>query len=159
VYELRNEIFIFLKEESHALATTFENEVSLTQLAYLYDIFAKLNQFNISLQGKDTHLLQLHDKITAFKKNTVVKTDLLIKNERCDNLPLLKSHLNSQSDNLSLQNTDECDMKTVMCSHLDALISQFEKYFSEDMEKHNWIRNPFVDNANAPQGFTSLEAE
>ena len=27
------------------------------------------------------------------------------------------------------------------------------------MEKHNWIRNPFVDNANAPQGFTSLEAE
>ena len=50
-------------------------------------------------------------------------------------------------------------MKTVMCSHLDALISHFEKYFSEDMEKYNWIRNPFVDNANASQGFTSLEAE
>jgi len=43
VYELRNEIFIFLKEENHALATTFEDEVFLTQLAYLYDIFAKLN--------------------------------------------------------------------------------------------------------------------
>ena len=27
------------------------------------------------------------------------------------------------------------------------------------MEKHNWIRNPFVDNRNASQGFTSLEAE
>ena len=48
-------------------------------------------------------------------------------------------------------------MKTVMC--LDALISHFEKYFSEDMEKYNWIRNPFLDNANAPQGFTSLEGE
>ena len=46
-----------------------------------------------------------------------------------------------------------------MCSQLDALISHFEKYFSEDMEKHNWIRNPFVDNANASQEFTSLEAE
>ena len=46
-----------------------------------------------------------------------------------------------------------------MCSHLDALISHFEKYFSQDMEKDNWIRNHFVDNANAPQGFTSLEAE
>ena len=59
-----------------------------------------------------------------------------------------------------LQNTDECDMKTVMCSHLNALISHFEKYFSEDMEKYryNWIRNPFVDNANAAQGFTFLEA-
>ena len=46
-----------------------------------------------------------------------------------------------------------------MCSHLDALILHFEKYFSEDMEKHNWIRNPFVNNANLPQGSTSLEAE
>ena len=27
------------------------------------------------------------------------------------------------------------------------------------MEKHDWIRNPFVDNTNAPQGFTSVEAE
>ena len=50
-------------------------------------------------------------------------------------------------------------MKTVMCSHLDALISHFEKYFFEDMEKHNWIKNPFVNNPNASQGFTSLEAE
>ena len=58
-----------------------------------------------------------------------------------------------------MQNTDECDMKTVMCSHLDALISHFEKYFSEDMKKHNWIRNLFFDNRNASQGFTSLEAK
>ena len=50
-------------------------------------------------------------------------------------------------------------MKTVMCLDLDALISHFEKCFSEDMEKYNCIRNSFVDNANAPQGFTSLEAE
>ena len=68
VYELRNEIFIFLKEENYALAITFEDEVFLTQLAYHRDIFAKLNQLNISLQGKDTHFLQLHDKITAFKR-------------------------------------------------------------------------------------------
>ena len=58
VYELRNEIFIFLKEENHALATTFKDEVIfLTQLAYHCEAFAKLSQLNISLQGKDTHLL------------------------------------------------------------------------------------------------------
>ena len=39
VYKLRNEIFIFLKEENHALATTFEDEVFLTELAYLCDVF------------------------------------------------------------------------------------------------------------------------
>ena len=44
LYELKNKIFIFSKEENHALATTFEDEVFLTQLAYLCNIFAKLNQ-------------------------------------------------------------------------------------------------------------------
>ena len=39
VYKLKNEISIFLKEENHALATTFEDEIFLTQLAYLCDIF------------------------------------------------------------------------------------------------------------------------
>ena len=114
----------------------FEDEVFLTQLAYLCDIFAKLNQLNVSIQKKDAHVLQLHDKITAFKRKLQLwKTDLLINNEQCDSFPILKSHLNSQAGNLSLHNTNECDMKTVMCLHLDAPISHFEKYFSQDMEK------------------------
>ena len=96
VYELRNEIFIFLKEENYALAITFEDEVFLTQLAYHRDIFAKLIQLNISLQGKDTHFLQLHDKITVFKRKLQLwKTDLLTNNKQCDSFSLLKSHLNS----------------------------------------------------------------
>ena len=37
--EIENEISIFLKEENRALASTFEDEVFLTQLAYLCDIF------------------------------------------------------------------------------------------------------------------------
>ena len=41
VYELRNEISIFLKKENHAHATTFKDDVFLTQLAYLCDIFLK----------------------------------------------------------------------------------------------------------------------
>ena len=65
---MENETSIFLKEENHALATIFEDEVFLTQLAYLCNICLKLNQLNISLHGKETHLLKLHDKITAFKR-------------------------------------------------------------------------------------------
>ena len=116
-------IFIFLKEENHALAITFEDEVFLTHLAYLCDIYAKINQLNISLQGKDTHLWQLHDKITAFKRKLVLwKTNLLINNEECDSFTILKSHFRSQSGNPSLGFSDKCDIKGVMCSHLDALI-------------------------------------
>ena len=39
VYELKNKISIFLKEENPAFATIFEDEVFLTQLVYLCDIF------------------------------------------------------------------------------------------------------------------------
>ena len=67
MYELKSEIIIFLKKE-HSLVTAFENEVFHFKLAYLCDIFEKLNQLNISLQGRDTHILQLYDKLTAFKK-------------------------------------------------------------------------------------------
>ena len=56
VYKFRNGVFIFLKEENHALAITFENEVFFTQLAYHCEIFAKFNQLNISLQGKEHSL-------------------------------------------------------------------------------------------------------
>ena len=68
VYELRNKISIFLKEENHAFATAFEDEVFLTQLVYLCDIFFKNKSIKHLLQGKETDLLQLHDKITAFKR-------------------------------------------------------------------------------------------
>ena len=150
MYGLRNGIFTLKKKENHALATAFEDEVFLTQLAYLCDVVATLNQLNISLQRKDTHLQQIRHKITAFKRKLQLwKSYLLINNEQCDSFPILKSHLNLQSDSLSQQNTDECGMKTVMSWHFDALISHLEKYFSEHMEKYNRIGNPFVDNANA----------
>ena len=52
VYELKNEISIFLEKESHALATTFEDEIFLIQWRISAIFFLKLNQLNISLQGK-----------------------------------------------------------------------------------------------------------
>ena len=67
----------------------------------------------------------------------------------------LKSHLSSLSGYPSLH----CGVKNVTFSHLNSLISHFDKYFFEDMDKYKWIRNSFVGNAIAPQGFTSFEAE
>ena len=78
VYELRSKIIIFLKEEKHSLVTAFEDEVFLSKLAYLCDIFQKLNQLNIILQERNTHILQLYDQLTAFtRKLRLWKTGLL----------------------------------------------------------------------------------
>ena len=129
MYKLRSEIILFLKEEKHSLIITFEDGVFQFKLAYLCDIFEKLNQLNILLQGKDTHILQLYDKLTAFKRKLRLwKTGPLKNGEQCNSFPLLKSHLSLLSGNASLQ-------KNVIYSHLDSLISHFNKYFSEDMDK------------------------
>ena len=42
VYELRNEIFIFLKEENHTLATTFEDEIFLDSVGVSMRYFCEI---------------------------------------------------------------------------------------------------------------------
>ncbi|XP_046975180.1 protein FAM200B-like [Vanessa cardui] len=54
--------------ESHEDAENFNNTDFIIKLAYLCDIFNKLNDLNKSLQGNNTHILQLADKITGFQK-------------------------------------------------------------------------------------------
>jgi len=69
--EKRN--FIFLKEENDVLATTFKDEVFLAQLAYLCDIFAKLNKSHSK------------EKIFSFC-NSMTKSQPLKENYSCGKL-------------------------------------------------------------------------
>jgi hypothetical protein len=68
MFELRQEIYIFLKEEGHKYANEFSDENFLIKLAYLCDIFEKLNALNTSLQGNNMNILKSMDKMTAFIK-------------------------------------------------------------------------------------------
>ncbi|XP_045629875.1 protein FAM200A isoform X1 [Ursus americanus] len=52
VYELRNEIYIFLTEKQSHLANTFEDDIWVTKLAYLSDVFGILNELSLKVQGK-----------------------------------------------------------------------------------------------------------
>jgi hypothetical protein len=51
-FELRQDIFIFLKEEGYKDAEYFTDADFLIKVAYLCDIFEKLNSLSVSLQGK-----------------------------------------------------------------------------------------------------------
>ena len=68
VFELRDEIRIFLEEDGNELAHRFNNNNFLMKLAYLSDMFQKLNELNLQMQGSSTHLPQLADKITSFTR-------------------------------------------------------------------------------------------
>lgn len=66
VFELREQIRVFLEQEhKYEVAEKFSDENFLGKLAYLSDIFGKLNELNRQLQGEDKHLLQVTDKISS----------------------------------------------------------------------------------------------
>uniref|UniRef100_A0AAY5KSP4 DUF4371 domain-containing protein n=1 Tax=Esox lucius TaxID=8010 RepID=A0AAY5KSP4_ESOLU len=66
--ELRAEVHTSLSEQRSPYATLFEDKDWLAKLCYLADIFSKLNELNVCLQGKDTHVLNLYDKVGGFLK-------------------------------------------------------------------------------------------
>ncbi len=68
LFELRDEVASFLSEHGSSFAIYFANTTWLAQLAYLADIFIKMNELNMSLQGKDTNILNLYDKVAGFQK-------------------------------------------------------------------------------------------
>jgi hypothetical protein len=68
LFELRSEVHIFLSVTTSDLSNRFSDEMWLSRLAYLEDIFCRLNELNKSLQGFCTIPFSVHDKTKAFRK-------------------------------------------------------------------------------------------
>ncbi len=58
----------FLTGHLHPLAVVFEDAKWVARLAYLADVLTKLNELNLSLQGKESHILKMYDKVKGFTK-------------------------------------------------------------------------------------------
>jgi hypothetical protein len=67
VFQLSEEIAIFLSEKETSLANYFSDVSWLQQLAYLADVFNKLNEFNLSMQGRSITVLTAEDKVASMK--------------------------------------------------------------------------------------------
>jgi len=104
-FELREEIFVFLKEEKHIRADDFANDVFKLKLAYLCDLFEKFNSLNLSLQGKNMHYLKSMEKILAFIKKLRLWKSKMSGCMQNDSFPVLKNLLLSSQDVSSLQST------------------------------------------------------
>ena len=62
-----DELQAFLQQENSNFADCLAENEFLLKLAYLCDVFAKLNKLNISMQGLDKNMLDVSDKIATFK--------------------------------------------------------------------------------------------
>uniref|UniRef100_A0A8C5A3P1 DUF4371 domain-containing protein n=1 Tax=Gadus morhua TaxID=8049 RepID=A0A8C5A3P1_GADMO len=69
VLELRTSVreFLLLQKRTE-LAALFSDNVWITKLANLTDIFAELNKLNSSMQGRNTYAFQLYDRMEGFVK-------------------------------------------------------------------------------------------
>ena len=66
LYELRGEVKLFLTKIKSDLAKHLDDTVWLASLFYLVDIFDRLNGLNLFLQGRETHIWLLVDRVDAF---------------------------------------------------------------------------------------------
>jgi hypothetical protein len=68
LFELKAEVAVFLTEIKCELIKYFQDKLWICRLTYLCDIFDKINNLNLQLQGFNKNILILHNKVQAFKK-------------------------------------------------------------------------------------------
>ena len=69
LFELREELLMFLGDHNAELASIMADKIWLSKVAYLADIFNKLNKLNLSLQGRNSNILFSHEKLKPLRKN------------------------------------------------------------------------------------------
>uniref|UniRef100_A0A8C1WF61 DUF4371 domain-containing protein n=1 Tax=Cyprinus carpio TaxID=7962 RepID=A0A8C1WF61_CYPCA len=122
LFELQDQVVDFLSEHLHPLAALLKDYNWLAHLAYLADIFSRLNELNLELQGTDTSFLHDGDLSSFSQLNRCI--------------------LNGGDDKVSTPQ--------IVQTHMCKLSSEFKLYFP-NIEVQNseldWIRNPFVANS------------
>ena len=145
LFKLRTEVGMFCKEHNSPYSELFENVGSLAKLFYLAEIFDKLDELNVGLQGKSANNFTLHDKISGFLK----KVDLWKKTcQKADFtcFPQLQKFIFTEKVEIKI-------IKAMMDGHLTSLCQNFHQYFPNiiQIEKQlDWVRDPFFSEENLP---------
>ena len=152
LFELRSEVQIFLTNSKFELAYCFLDDLWLSKLSYLADIFDRLNSLNASLQGSNISPFTVKDKINA----TIKKLELLVKdvkNKKSESFPSLEEFVTEKQMLLPSELTSDIQQ------HCLQLVVNFKKYFPENYDDKNWIRNPFSTQETFPADFSLQERD
>ncbi|XP_041421563.1 zinc finger BED domain-containing protein 5-like [Xenopus laevis] len=149
VYELREELKVFLTNEGSDYAKLLASDEWCARLAYLADIFHHLNELNTRMQGRNENLLTSTDKINGFRS----KVQLWQQHVESGNLEMFPL-----TDKWKDVNT------TVLCEliakHLKTLQEKMSFYFSSaSTECLDWVRDPFSSASAVGKDMTLQEQE
>jgi zinc finger BED domain-containing protein 5/7/8/9 len=142
---------MFLMDSEFQTADFFLNELWLMRLAYLADIFGKLNDLNSSLQGRNITPFVVVDKINAIiKKLQFIVSD--VEQFQVTAFQSLQTFLTENELRL------HPDMVEDIKKHCTQLILNFQTYFPEQFDDKSWIRNSFSEVA-LPANFSVEERD
>lgn len=151
LYELRNEIYSYLHDEEHCFADNFIDTDFLIKLAFLSDLFEKLDTLNKSLQGRNTNIFQLLNKVSELKKKVILWKKSVSRGDY-RSFPSLDQFL--QANGMALKK----ELRAVFVLYFSQLHLHLEKFFPEDeIESIKWVKDPFT--TDIPPNFSNEEAE
>ena len=154
LFELHREVQVFLQDKSFPLSGVFVDTLWLSQLAYLSDIFSRMNELNLGLQGLSTSAFDVQDKISAMLKKLEL-FQIKIRTGDVSAFPNLETFLSDNDLRLADQVRDN------IAEHLKSLRQQFAEYFPAIVQGNTWMRNPFVVKAHdvLEENLSALEQE
>ncbi|KAK9737230.1 hypothetical protein QE152_g10896 [Popillia japonica] len=131
-HALNSRLFSNLCKDTDSNYTTL-----LLHAEVLSDIFAKLNDLNLSLQGKNCDIFTSNDKIESFIKKINIWKSMVEKNSfemfsSVDNVIIEKNSFEmfSSVDNVIIEKNDcKTFIAKIIVDHLKALETQFRTYF------------------------------
>ena len=144
-YNLYNSVIDFFKFNLLDEKVSLDLESRRADVAYLSDIFKKLNEVNMKLQGTNMCLIKAKGIITTFigkldfYKNCLLRLGL-------NQFPSLKAVQENQTDDSCLSDSDlDC-----YSSHLQALKENLLIRFKDlkELKIPGWVVNPFQADAN-----------
>lgn len=134
VLELKEELKAFFREERHDIfIKLLENHTWCLKLSYLADIFMKLNELNLSMQGRLEGIVTSVNKMKGFQRK-LKSWKSAVQRDDVSNFPSL------QQAGYNGFGT----VKNLILNHLEQLREAVDKYFpSLSTEKLEWIVSPF----------------
>ena len=148
VYELRNELAVFLRDRKPDWVKLFRDEQWLALLAYLTDIFVIINGLNTSMQGRNASLFAIADRIDSLQRKLKARK-IRVSNNCYDMFPQLATVIDDAGDNLDVKSAQD-----ITTEHLSNLVERIQHYFPEQKDPrrgNEWIRNPFAPTVNVEE--------
>ncbi|XP_053073531.1 protein FAM200B isoform X2 [Acinonyx jubatus] len=145
VYELRNEIHLFLTEKKSHSASILEDDMWVMKLAYLTDIFGILHELSLKLQGENSNIFQQVERIQGFPK-TLLLWQARLKSRR-PSYDMFPRFLQRIEENVISENLLK-EIKLEILVHLTSLSQTFNHFFPEEkfetLRENSWVKDPFA---------------